>query len=98
MLEKKHDHRECPHCHGMLSRYSVSAFNFSDGLGWGVPELLICFNDTCPIFANGWNTLYERYGVVGSQRFFRNPYDGDQGVLPAGNRDAMRGDIIEDAA
>ncbi|MBF0621871.1 MAG: hypothetical protein HQL54_08080 [Magnetococcales bacterium] len=88
--------RECPHCKEKLKKYSVSSFNFSDGLGFGTPLLLVCFNDECKIFKDGWSAMFDNYGKTGSMRYWYNPVDGDEGVLPVGSREAMRGDIIEE--
>ncbi|MBF0610811.1 MAG: hypothetical protein HQL55_06770 [Magnetococcales bacterium] len=86
----------CPHCGQQLSKYAVAPFNFSDGLGWGTDVLLVCFNDTCPVYVKGWTTMLDRYGQIGSQRYFLNPEGNQAGVLPVGSRYAMKGDVIPD--
>lgn len=96
MGEEKRDVPQCPHCNVQMKKWSVSPFNYSDGLGFGTDLLHVCFNDACPIYVKAWNVMFERYGRVGSQRFFHNPDDDDKGVLPVAHKDAMRGDIIED--
>lgn len=88
----------CPHCAAPLKTYSVSPFNFSDGLGWGNDVLFVCFNDQCPVYVKAWTTMLERYGRIGSQRYFYNPLGKQHGVLPVGHKNAMKGDIIEDEA
>ncbi|MBF0154195.1 MAG: hypothetical protein HQL64_10690 [Magnetococcales bacterium] len=85
----------CPHCNLKLKRWSAPPINFSDGLGYGSADLMVCFNDDCPIYVNGWNTMFDRYGRIGSMRFWKDPRDGDSGVLPVAHKDALRGDIIE---
>ncbi|MBF0285394.1 MAG: hypothetical protein HQL51_13160 [Magnetococcales bacterium] len=89
--------RACPHCGQTLALYSTSPFTYSDGLGWGSQTLHVCFNDECPIFVNGWLTM-ERYGRVGSQRYWYNPVDKEDGVLPVANHQSMRGDILGQVA
>lgn len=94
MTDEKIKHN-CVHCHQPMSRWAASQNDFGDGLGFCVSELLVCFNDECSMYVNGWNSMYDRYGRVGSVRYFFNPDDGDSGVLPVGHRSALRGDIIE---
>lgn len=84
----------CPHCHQRLSIWSVSPFNFADGLGWGTPIMHVCFNDECPLYVKAWNTMFDVYGRIGSQRYWFNPSDGEEGALPVAHSSAMRGDII----
>ncbi|MBF0177312.1 MAG: hypothetical protein HQL63_10780 [Magnetococcales bacterium] len=86
----------CPHCQQVLKRWLAPPINFSDGLGYGADALLVCFNDTCPVYVDGWNTMFDRYGRIGSMRFWSNPQDGDKGVLPVAHKDALRGDIVEE--
>ncbi|MEO5379018.1 MAG: hypothetical protein H7832_14750 [Magnetococcus sp. DMHC-6] len=88
----------CRHCGEPMQMWSTPTFNFTDGLGFGTDILRVCFNDLCPMYVKGWNTLFEKYGKIGSMRFYRNPVDGDEGVLPVAHKDAMRGDIISDLA
>ncbi|MGN7614404.1 hypothetical protein ACQZV8_20230 [Magnetococcales bacterium HHB-1] len=94
--ERKHI-TKCPHCNQVLKKWTTSPFNYSDGLGFGAETLYVCFNDECPLYKKAWNTMYENYGRVGSMRYWFNPQDGDEGVLPVGNADAMKGDITGDA-
>lgn len=86
--------RTCPHCRQKMSRWSHPQFTFQDGLGWDSEELYVCFNDQCPIYVKGWDAMYDNYGRIGSMRFWRSPKGNDEGVLPVGNEDAMKGDII----
>lgn len=88
--------RDCPHCHQPMSRWAASHNDFGDGMGFCADVMLVCFNDACPMYVNGWNSLYGSVRRVGSVRYFYNPDDGDQGVLPVGHRSALKGDIITD--
>ncbi|MBF0624294.1 MAG: hypothetical protein HQL82_05750 [Magnetococcales bacterium] len=88
--------KKCPHCNDTLKTLQVPPSNFSDGLGFGSELLLVCFNNECPLYVKGWNTMYDRYGQVGSMRYWLNPLDGDSGAFPVAHKEAMRGDIIED--
>ncbi|MBF0588034.1 MAG: hypothetical protein HQL53_02805 [Magnetococcales bacterium] len=86
----------CIHCGASMKKWSTPDISFSDGLGFGAEALLVCFNDACPLYVNGWNSMFDRYGRVGSMRYWQHPADNDDGALPVAHKDAMRGDIIED--
>ncbi len=87
----------CPHCKVQMKRWEATHNDFGDGMGYCTDYMLVCFNDECPMYVNGWNSLYDHFGRVGSVRYFFNPDDGDSGVLPVAHKDALRGDIIEEA-
>ncbi|MBF0310695.1 MAG: hypothetical protein HQL56_14325 [Magnetococcales bacterium] len=89
-------HAACPHCQEPMKKWSVAPQTYEDGLGFGTDVLLVCFNDNCPLYVKGWNSMFENYGRVGSVRYFLNARDGDCGALPVGHAMAMRGDIIEE--
>ncbi|AOY60624.1 MULTISPECIES: zinc ribbon domain-containing protein [Desulfococcus] len=59
---------KCPHCGQEMSVWEVPPINYSDGLGWGVPYLFVCFNDDCPLYTNGWQNIEENYGHLASYR------------------------------
>ncbi|MBF0124326.1 MAG: hypothetical protein HQL60_03185 [Magnetococcales bacterium] len=84
----------CPHCQQVLLRWAAAQHDFEDGLGFGVLEMLVCFNNQCPMYVKGWNSLFENYGRIGSVRYYYSPDDGDEGVLPIAHGDALRGDIV----
>ncbi len=89
-------HHDCPHCQQPMLKWAASNNDFGDGMGFCTDVLLVCFNDACSMYVNGWNSLFSAVRRVGSVRYFYNPDDGDQGVLPVAYKDALRGDIIAD--
>ncbi|MBF0161187.1 MAG: hypothetical protein HQL88_02770 [Magnetococcales bacterium] len=86
----------CPHCDQPTLRWRASQNEFGDGMGFCTDVLLVCFNDECPMFVKGWNSLFENYRRVGSVRYFYDAGDGTQGVLPVAHKSALRGDIIQE--
>ncbi len=62
--EKPH----CPHCGVEMNIWEVPPVPCDDGLGWGTPYLYMCFNDDCPLYAQGWNHIEENYGRTASYR------------------------------
>ncbi|GAB0058831.1 hypothetical protein SIID45300_03188 [Candidatus Magnetaquicoccaceae bacterium FCR-1] len=88
---------DCPHCGVAMKKWAAAGHNFcGDGMGFVSDFMFVCFNDDCPMYVKGWNSLFERYGRVGSVRAFYNPDDGEEGVLPVAHKMALRGDILED--
>lgn len=94
VMEKKR--LVCPHCGQKLNKWSTPTFNFSDGLGWCTPFLYVCFNDNCKFFQNSWNHMNSIYGQEMGYRFMLHPDSGESSSIPVGNRQAMRGDIIDE--
>ena len=88
--------RNCPHCEQPMKKWAATHNDFGDGMGFCADVLLVCFNDECPMYVKGWNSLFNSVRRIGSVRYFYNPDDGDQGVLPVAFRNALKGDIIED--
>ena len=86
----------CPHCQQKLNKLSTPSFNFSDGLGWCTPFLYVCFNDNCKFFQNSWKQMSEVYGQEMGYRYMIHPDSGESSSVPVGNRQAMRGDIIDE--
>lgn len=93
MEEKK---TACPHCGQKLNKWSTPSFNFSDGLGWCSSFLYVCFNDECPFFVNSWKRMSEIYGQEMGYRYMLHPDSGESSSIPVGNRQAMKGDIVDD--
>ncbi|MBW2645540.1 MAG: zinc ribbon domain-containing protein, partial [Deltaproteobacteria bacterium] len=72
----------CPHCGQEMKKWATPQFNFSDGLGWGGPFLYVCFNDECPLYVEGWESMMEHYGQVASYRCMCDPDTGTIECLP----------------
>lgn len=69
---------KCPHCGQEMSIWEVPPVAFSDGLGWGVPYLFVCFNDDCPAYKGGWEHMKDTYGSNSSYRTVCYPGSGTQ--------------------
>ncbi len=86
----------CPHCGKEMQKWATPQFNFSDGLGWGGPFLYVCFNDECPLYVEGWESMMEHYGQVASYRCMCDPDTGTIECLPVLAPNALKGDIIDE--
>ena len=86
----------CPHCGHKLNKWSTPSFNFSDGLGWCSPFLYVCFNDECGFYVNSWKRMSDTYGQEMGYRYMLHPDSGESSSVPVGNRQAMKGDIIDE--
>lgn len=87
---------KCPHCKAEMSIWEVPPINFSDGLGWGVPYLYLCFNDECPIYLEGWNNLRENYAHNASYRCMNYPGTETYELMPVFSPMGAQGQIIDD--
>jgi len=80
----------CPHCGGRLARWSTPPDS-----SWGGQIHLVCFDDECPYFKQGWEWMLETYEVKASYRFRYDPENRSSGPLPVWSAAAMR-EWIED--
>lgn len=88
----------CPHCKKEMSIWEVPPFNFSDGLGWGVPFLFLCFNDDCPLYKQGWEHIEETYAHKASYRCMNYPGTEKFELMPVFSDMGGRSQIIDDQA
>ena len=88
----------CPHCKEEMSIWEVPPFNFSDGLGWGVPFLFLCFNDNCPLYKRGWDHIEETYAHKASYRCMNYPGTENFELMPVFSDMGGRSQIIDDQA
>ena len=88
----------CPHCNEEMKIWEVPPMTFSDGLGWGVPYLFLCFNDDCPLYKNGWDHMKETYAHVASYRCMNYPGTDQYELMPVFSPMGAQGQIIDDQA
>ncbi len=81
----------CPHCDATLKRWQTPYDST-----WGGAVRLVCFNDDCPYFVKGWETMMERQQVSCSYRFLMDPNSDYTGPVPVWSKDALKDGIIED--
>ena len=86
----------CPHCGQEMVIWECPPMNFSDGLGWGTPFLFVCFNDDCPLYLRGWESIMEHYANVASYRCICDPMSGKMDCMPVFSRDGGKGGIIDE--
>jgi hypothetical protein len=90
------DRPKCPHCRKAMDLWEVPPVSFSDGLGWGVPFLYICFNDDCPVFKEGWDEIMAQVGQKSSFRCMNYPGSDQFELLPVFSSFGGSGQIITD--
>ena len=86
----------CPHCGSEMSLWEVPPITFSDGLGWGVPFLFICFNDNCQVYTSGWDDIKENYGHNASYRCMNYPGTNQFECMPVFSPIGGTGQIIDE--
>ena len=87
---------KCPHCNHEMSIWEVPEINFSDGLGWGVPFLFVCFNDECSLYKSGWENIQENYAHNASYRCINYPGSDNFELMPVFSPIGATGQIIDD--
>ncbi len=80
----------CPYCGRKLKKWLPP--NESD-----LPQEihLVCFNDECQYFLDGWEWMRQQYKQNVSYRFKFVPSTGEKGPLPVWSNSALRSGIIE---
>ncbi len=66
----------CPHCGERLKKFRTPPES-----SWGERAWLVCFNDACPYFTDGWEHMREQYRVVCSYRYRFDPALGEAGPM-----------------
>ena len=83
------EHR-CPHCGALMRRWRSP-----DDSSWGGAVKLVCWNDLCPYYVRGWETLREQQAVECSYRHMLDPETGYTGPLAVWSPDARKESIID---
>ncbi len=89
---------KCLHCQSAMDIWEVPPITFSDGLGWGTPYLYMCFNDECPLYVQGWDSIKENYAHNASYRCICYPDSKKYEVMPVFSPVGAKGQIITDQA
>jgi hypothetical protein len=85
--------RTCPHCGSPLKKWLVP-----EGANWTEEFLLVCFNDACSYYRQGWEWMRENYSQNVSYRFMISPVTGAASMIPVWSAEAMREMVVEDEA
>ncbi len=86
----------CPHCNTEMTLWEVPEITFSDGLGWGVPYLFVCFNDECPSYKEGWDNLRETMDYKASYRCINSPGSDNFEYMPVFSPVGGKGQVLDD--
>lgn len=87
---------KCPHCNLEMNIWEVPLISFSDGLGWGVPYLFLCFNDECSMYVDGWKNLEENFGQNASYRCINYPGTKQFECMPVFSPVGATGQVIDE--
>ena len=89
---------KCPDCSQEMVLWEVPELSFGDGLGWGVPYLFVCFNDSCPTYTSGWDDLAESVGHKATYRNICYPGKDNFECMPVFSSQGGTGQITTDAS
>lgn len=85
--------RTCSHCGSRLKKWLVP-----DGTSWSEAYFLVCFNDDCAYYREGWDWMMSQYAQHASYRFAVNPETGATLMIPVWSDSATREMIVDDDA
>ena len=80
----------CPHCGSRLKKWRVPPEST-----WIEEFFLVCFNDDCPYYENGWEWMKKQYNHRASYRYMLNPVTGGSSLIPVWSESATREMIVE---
>lgn len=81
----------CPHCGFRLCRWRVP-----DGATWDEEFFLVCFNDACVYYREGWDWMKAQFNQTASYRYALNPRTGAPLPIPVWSDAATREMIVDD--
>jgi len=85
--------RTCSHCGSRLKKWLVP-----EGASWSEEYFLVCFNDDCSYYREGWEWMMSQYAQHASYRFAVNPETGATLMIPVWSDAATREMIVDDDA
>ena len=83
--------RTCPHCGLGLKNWRVP-----EEASWEEEFFLVCFNNDCSYYREGWVWMKEQYNQHVSYRYMINPATGAKSMLPVWSDSAMTEMIIKE--
>ena len=87
----KKTHALCAHCGTQLSKWRVP-----EDTNWSEEFFLVCFNDNCPYYREGWEWMKEQFNQNVSYRYAMNPETGGELAIPVWSDSATRERIVDD--
>ena len=81
----------CPHCKSPLKKWLVP-----EEATWTEEFFLVCFNNDCSYYQEGWDWMKEQYSQHASYRYALNPTTGGATMIPVWSDSATREMIVED--
>lgn len=92
---KKYKRPCCPHCGKKMLFWEVPPFPYEDGLGWGCKYMYVCFNDSCSLYVEGWDSIKTHYGHNASYRCIKIPNEPEFSSMMVFTAQGLRGNIVE---
>ncbi len=83
--------RTCPHCDQSLKKWRVP-----EEASWEEEFFLVCFNNDCSYYREGWVWMKEQYNQHVSYRHMINPVTGASSMLPVWSESAMTEMIVKE--
>ncbi len=89
VVTDEQDKTKCPYCGVKMLKWMPP-----EDSAWDRVYQLVCFNDECPYYVEGWQHMKSTYQQTASYRHRYDPHTGEKGPLPTWSPMAHRGRII----
>ncbi|MCB2185507.1 MAG: class I SAM-dependent methyltransferase [Deltaproteobacteria bacterium] len=83
---------ECPYCRERLRKWAVPQTPFTE---WDNEHMYICFNDTCPYYLGGYDTLGRQGNLGSTYRLMFNPTQGSLMAIPVQSPKMLKDGIVD---
>ena len=84
----------CPHCGEVLSIWQAPDGPFAE---WDAWLYHVCFNDSCPFYVRGWDTMAKQGNLGFSHRLLYHAERDRFRALPVNSSKSLRDGIVEPA-
>lgn len=94
-MERAHETMACPHCGDALRRWEAPTGPFAE---WDSEHYYICFNDRCPFYVRGWDTMAKQGNLGFSYRLLYERKRDRFSSIPVTGPGSLRSSIADESS
>ncbi len=82
----------CPYCGSRMKKWRVP-----DGASWDAEFFMVCFDDECSYYRDGWTWMREQFQQEASYRYAVDPREGQRWMIPVWSPSATKEMIVDES-